>query len=68
MQPSSLFRVSVTYGLLVGLVIVSLAGSLGLALAAAAITAATVPLGALLTRRLLPPYFRKPQPLRKGPR
>ncbi|MFD3336065.1 hypothetical protein ACFWV1_25975 [Streptomyces sp. NPDC058700] len=49
------FRISVTYGLLLGLIGIVLTGSLGFALAAAATAAAAILLGVLLSRRLLTP-------------
>jgi small-conductance mechanosensitive channel len=56
----TLFRLSVTYGLLLGLIVVTLTGSLGAALSAAATTAAAVQLGALLSRRLVTPNSHQP--------
>ena len=55
-----LYRAGVTYGLLLGTVVIALTGSLALALTAAATAAAAIALGASLGRRLHAHHSHKP--------
>lgn len=59
------FRISVSYGLFLGLIVIALTGSLWFALAAAATAATAISLGAYLGRRLYAPHSCKPTTTRR---